>query len=36
VYICFNHVKFYIQQGLLVLQTASVSVEMLLLESCQL
>jgi len=32
VFVCFNHVRFYLQQGLLVLQTASVSAKMFLVE----
>jgi len=31
-FVCFNHVRFYLQQGLLVLRTASVSVKKFLVE----
>ena len=32
--VCFNRVRFYLQQGLLVLRTASVSVKMFLVDMC--
>jgi hypothetical protein len=32
VFVCFNHVRFYLQQGLLVLRTASFSVKKFLVE----